>query len=385
MAPILYHSAYKVESAWEAFIDAGGGGSAIVEVQDWYLCLSLDVIGRACFSHDFGSLDGKKNAINSVLQTFSSISKDHTSFILLLQRFPFLLTVPTPRNGLAMDLHRATAEIADSLLAKIKKEKEEGHLEGKEQSSLSFLLVKSEDAQNNVYLTRAEVLAQVREPGISPGQSVAVTMTWALLELARNPDIQKKLRSELLSFGVEPTYDELSKNLPYLDAVVHEILRLHPAVPELTRQLKEDDIIPLSGPVRTKTGETVNDIILARGNVVVIPIPSVNRSEAIWGFDAKVFKPERWLDAEGVTQNAYEVPGHRHLLTFGEGTKHCLGKYFAIAEIKIVLSVLVKNFVLEMRDGPGTKIEMGLGMLPRPKLAGEDSIKMPLRVRRYEG
>jgi hypothetical protein len=61
---------------------------------------------------------------------------------------------------------------------------------------------------------------------------------WALLELSRNPDAQTKLRNELLEHGTDPTYDQLSNGLPYLDAVVHEILRLRPPVDEITRVVR---------------------------------------------------------------------------------------------------------------------------------------------------
>ena len=60
-------------------------------------------------------------------------------------------------------------------------------------------------------------------------------MSWALLELARNPSIQTKLREELLAYGGDPDYDQLSNSLPYLDAVVHETLRLRSPVTELLR------------------------------------------------------------------------------------------------------------------------------------------------------
>ena len=63
-------------------------------------------------------------------------------------------------------------------------------------------------------------------------------MTWALIELARHPDIQKRLREEILSFDGEPTYDQISKDFPYFDAVVHEIFRLHPSVPDLPRMVQ---------------------------------------------------------------------------------------------------------------------------------------------------
>jgi hypothetical protein len=58
---------------------------------------------------------------------------------------------------------------------------------------------------------------------------------WTLIELSQHPDVQTRLREELLAFGSDPTYDQFKANLPYLDAVVHEILRLHPPVGEFTR------------------------------------------------------------------------------------------------------------------------------------------------------
>lgn len=59
---------------------------------------------------------------------------------------------------------------------------------------------------------------------------------WALYELSAHPDKQDKLRAELEEFGgADPTYDQLTNELPYLNAVCREVLRLHPAVQETTR------------------------------------------------------------------------------------------------------------------------------------------------------
>ncbi|KAF8125509.1 hypothetical protein EV363DRAFT_633866 [Boletus edulis] len=73
--------------------------------------------------------------------------------------------------------------------------------------------------------------------------------------------------------------------------------------------------------------------------------------------------------------------GHRHLLTFMDGRRMCLGQNFVVTEFKVVLVVLVKNFVFELRDAVDSKIEIGRGLLPWPKLAGEGGCKLPLRVR----
>lgn len=245
--------------------------------------------------------------------------------------------------------------------------------------------MKAEDEGSGKRIVREEVLAQLSTLIFASYETTAITMTWALVELARHPNIQTKLREELSSFGREPLYDELTTGLPYLDAIVQETLRLHPAVPELIRQADEDDIIPLSEPVRAKSGEVIDSIAVERGTVFVISTSYMNRSEAIWGPDAKVFRPDRWIEADGVTKKAQEVKGHRHLFSFGDGPRSCIGKLFAVAEVKTVLSVVVKNFVLEMRDGPDTKVEITRGLTLRPKVAGEAGIKVPLRVRQYRG
>lgn len=227
-------------------------------------------------------------------------------------------------------------------------------------------------------------MAQMKVLLLAGYETTSVSLTWALIELSRNPDVQTKLREELLLIGGDPTYEQLTSSLPYLDAVVHETLRVHPPLQEFTRVAAEDDVIPLSQPVRTKSGKVVDHISVAKDTLILINVACINRSAAIWGPDAKVWKPERWLEEDGIPKKAQEVQGHRHLLTFVDGPRTCLGKGFSVTEFKTVLSVLVKNFVFELRDGPETKLEIGRGILPRPKLVGEVGTKTPLRVRRFE-
>jgi cytochrome P450 len=79
----------------------------------------------------------------------------------------------------------------------------------------------------------------------------------------------------------------------------------------------------------------VTSITIAAGTSVNIPISSINRSSTFWGPDANEWKPERWLnDLQGVPAGAKELPGYHHILTFSEGPRMCLGKGFAVTEIK---------------------------------------------------
>ncbi|KAF9224546.1 cytochrome P450 [Gyrodon lividus] len=350
--------------------------------------ISLDTIGIAGFSHDFGSLDGRPASVTEVFDAFgksSAASAVNVVFLLLSQVFPFLIRLPTSRSKLISRLNTSMGEISSVLLDRTRKEKELGIGEDKRDNSIIGLLIKAESEDAELRLSHEEIMAQMKVLLLAGYETTSISLTWALIELAQNPAAQTKLREELLTFGSDPTYEQLSTSLPYLDAVVHETLRMHPAVPEFTRIAVEDDVIPLSQPVRTKSGELVDSISIAKDTLIVINIPLINRSAAIWGPDAKAWRPERWLEEDGIPKKAQEVQGHRHLLTFVDGPRTCLGKGFAVAEFKIVLSVLVKNFVFELRDGLETKLEMGRGLLPRPNIVGEEGTKVPFRVRRFEG
>ena len=94
-------------------------------------------------------------------------------------------------------------------------------------------------------------------------------------------------------------------------------------------------MIPLSQPVRARSGKLVDHITVGKGMYLTVSVSSMNRSTALWGADAKEFRPERWTEDEGISAGAKEVQRHRHLLTFIDGPRTCLGKGFAIAEFKV--------------------------------------------------
>ncbi|KAG1882722.1 cytochrome P450, partial [Suillus subluteus] len=387
LTSVFYDSAYKAKGAWDTAIESSKDGYAVIEVQNWMNHISLDTIGIAGFSHDFGSLDGKQASVTEVFDTFGNNRKGSAVnhiFFLLASAFPIMMKIPTKRTNLMKKLSVAMAEISNDLLIRNRREKDINVSERDEEKSIIGLLIKSEGQDAELRMSKEEVMAQMKGLLVAGYETTSISLTWALIELSRHPDVQTRLREELLAFGADPTYDQLKANLPYLDAVVHEILRLHPPVGEFTRLAAADDVIPLSEPVRTESGEVTDNICIAKGTLITIPGAAINRSSAIWGPDAKEFKPDRWLTEDGISGKAKEVQGHRHLLTFVDGPRTCLGKDFAIAEFKTVLLVLVKNFVFEMRDGPDTPVEIARGLLPRPRVVGEDGIGVPLRVRRYE-
>ncbi|EEB90068.1 hypothetical protein MPER_11776, partial [Moniliophthora perniciosa FA553] len=278
-------------------------------------------------------------------------------------------------------------DIADVLLERTRQS-------GADDKSIIGLLIKAESANGELHMTKEEVLAQMNV------LLLAVSLTWTLIELAKQPEKQERLRKELLegAGGADPTWDQLmGSEFPYLDAVVHEILRIHPPLSETNRVAIENDILPLSAPSTTTDGKVVNSIAIAKGATVGVPIKCINCAEAVWGPRAKEFIPERWLGfsedekergdvriewqakekiwgEDGIPPTVREIQGYKHLLTFSDGPRMCLGRGFALAEFKAALSVLIRNYQFSF-DNPDVKIGIQRALLPRPKVEGCDGAK----------
>ncbi|KAG2127108.1 cytochrome P450 [Suillus clintonianus] len=386
LTSVFLDAAHKATTAWDAEIGANQGThSAVIDAQQWMNHISLDSVGIAVLSHDFGALDGNDSDVAHVLNAFGSSPNASHNLVILAQNFPSILKLPWPRTQFAKKLSLIVGKICHEMLSRTRKENETGGAEQGDKSCLGLLL-KAERSGESTGLTHQEVLDEARVILLAGFETTSASMTWALIELARNPDMQTKLREECLDFGATPSYDDLTNKLPYLDAVVHEVLRLHTSVKEIPRSAMEDDVIPLSEPMRTADGTYTDSVCIPKGTEVVIPFAALNCSVSMWGPDAKEFKPSRWLEEDKDPRGAREaLHGYRHLMTFGDGARMCLGRLFALTEFKAVLFVLVRNFVFEMADGPGVQIVENFGTIPRMRVVGSaEAGSVPLRVRRYE-
>ncbi|KAJ7440146.1 cytochrome P450 [Mycena latifolia] len=373
--PIFLDSAYKAKSAWDSMLESQSDG-ATIEVQQWMNYISLDTIGLAGFSHDFGALSGNTSDVATVFDSVGSKPSLIDTLIFMLSFIsPIFEKIPTGRRAMFDQLGKTMRGLADTFIATTSNV-------ATNDKSVIGLLAKSASTDK---ISQEEVVAQINVLLLAGYETTSISLTWALIELSRNPDIQTKLRDELLKAcrDRDPTWEEINSNLPFLDACTCEILRLHPPLPESTRMATEDDVLPLSAPIETATGAVADQIFVSKGTVVTLPIECINRSVEFWGTDAKVFNPSRWLDENSDHHRAQEIQGYRHLLTFADGPRMCLGKGFALAEFKGVLSVLLRNFTFELPNGPETVIGRHRNILPRPKVEGEAGYEVPLRIRHY--
>lgn len=173
--------------------------------------------------------------------------------------------------------------------------------------------------------------------------TTAISLAATIAHLAMNPSTLAKLRTELDEATAkgelsDPATFKEAQQLPYLQAVIHEALRLHPAVgAPLTRVIREG-------------GAHFAGQYFPAGTEVGINAWVLHRNTSIFGPDAHAFQPERWL-----TGNAEErAKLERNFIAFGAGPRVCLGKNISLLEMSKVVPEIVRKFDFEMvRDGPG--------------------------------
>jgi len=206
-----------------------------------------------------------------------------------------------------------------------------------------------------------------------------------LYELARNPGKQQRLREELIALGREPTYEDLTSpdKLPYLDAVVKEGLRVYPVGAYQDRVAVKDDVIPLSQPITTPSGQVLTSLKIKAGQLIQIATISVNRVDAVWK-DGRTFRPERWIEPGGLPPREEMMQGGwSNLLTFSAGPRQCIGYRLAILENKCIVATIIRNFVLH---NDNVTIENKHSSTLQPRVLGreKEGSQLPLRVTLFE-
>ncbi|KAF5350051.1 hypothetical protein D9756_009191 [Leucocoprinus leucothites] len=394
LTEIFVEKALELRDVWAVNAKEQAQGEktqARINVMTGLSKMTLDVIGLAGFNYKFNSLSGQKNELNEAFNTVFSAGPGTPILMILrglLGRFGSLIPLPNAGQKARREARDTMDRIGSQLLKESKAALQEVDGEKNDRfrrRDLLSLLLKanmSTEIPDHQRMSDEDVLAQVPTFLVAGHETTSNATTWALHSLSLRPDVQNKLREELFTIQTDnPTMDELN-SLPYLDAVIRETLRAHAPVAGTVRIAVKDDIVPLATPFVDKKGNVRDSILVRKGQTVFIPILAVNRSEQLWGSDAREFKPERW---ESPPEAVSSVPGvWGHMLTFLGGPRACIGYRFSLVEMKALLFTLVRAFEFE----PGVAAsEIGKrGMIvQRPYLINEPKAgnQMPLLVKPY--
>ncbi|KAF8588823.1 cytochrome P450 [Ramaria rubella] len=388
LSPIFFDSAYKTAQAWNGLIDAASGDNAVIDVQRWSNHISLDTIGLAGFAYDFQTLDPTKpqHPLARTLDGLTDSSGTHSfsAFLIhaFLWAFPAILRIPSKRQKALAKSRQMLGEITDQVWQDRKKAGQDGQDAGK---SILELLLQAEHAGSNTNLGPQEIAAEMMTLIFAGYETTATVIAWVLHELALNPQHQETLRSEVSASSSDPSFDELHSGLPFLDAVINETLRHHPVVLQVHREASEDSLIPLTPlpktphqSVRGLSPTQSTHLFIPRGTILLLPVNVMQSAEDVWGADARKWNPHRWADIEAKETRERRPDWRRELLVFSTGSRGCIGRTFAMLEIKAVLATLLRQFVFAPAEGQ--EIEPLLSFVVRPKVKGEHKSSLPLKV-----
>ncbi|KAH9910895.1 cytochrome P450 [Fomitopsis serialis] len=386
---IFVEEAHKLKNVWKART-LMSQDAVTIDVASDMSKTALDMIGLAGFNYPLNSLDesGKPNELNaaftSVFGALTGGGRGTVYTLLLHHLVPLSRYLPGEFSRLRDASQEVTRRVGMQLIREKKADVLKAMSSGKESSEvlgsrdLLTLLIKANMNSNipeHQRLSDEDVLAR--------HETTSYGMTWCLFALAQVPEVQQKLREELLAVETEtPSMDELNA-LPYLDAVVRETLRVHPPVRHTVRVALKDDVIPFGTPFYDRHGRVRDCVRMRKGMQVIIPIQTINTSKPVWGEDASEFRPDRWEKRPDAAQSVPGVWGN--LMTFLGGPHACIGYRLALMEMKALLFVLVRSFTFELAL-PAEDIIKKSAIVQRPYIrdALEKGSQLPLRVKLYK-
>jgi len=152
-------------------------------------------------------------------------------------------------------------------------------------------------------------------------ESTATALMWTLLLLSRHPEVEGALVEEITGAR------EDVGDMPFLDGVVREALRLFPPQWGQGRNADEDGV--------------VGDVVVPKGTIVGIHSWVTHRHPDFWE-EAEAFRPMRWEGMSAERRKAW--------FPFGKGPRQCIGQAFAMMELKILLAKVLPRVRLEIED-----------------------------------
>lgn len=334
--PVLQSITARLHRRWHAAAARGD----TVDMTDDLVRFTVDVTTALAFGEDPNTLDSEGDVIQRHLAQV---------FPMLMQRInaplPYWRCIKLPRDR-AFD--RAIAAIdrhIDGLIDRARKRMRDEPAPAPRNLLEALLAARDEPGSG---LGDGEVKANVLTLLLAGEDTTAHTLAWTVFFLAQKPEWQQQLHNAaqavLGDAPVCPDHERL-RQLDLLEAAANEATRLKPIVPLFFLEPNVDVVL---GGVALPAGTPL--IFLLR--------PGMLRDERF--ADAASYRPSRWLhDHAGLAHDA------RAYVQFGAGPRVCPGRHLAGVEIRLVLSMLLRHFTLQLAVDPAAVREvMAFTMMP---------------------
>ncbi|KAL0287532.1 UNVERIFIED_CONTAM: Ent-kaurene oxidase, chloroplastic [Sesamum angustifolium] len=187
-------------------------------------------------------------------------------------------------------------------------------------------------------LTEHQILMLLWEDIIEASDTVLVTTEWAMYELSKDPERQKRLLLDIQNVcGSNKVTEEKLCQLPYLAAIFHETLRKHSPVPILPLRYVHEDA-------------QLGGYNIPKGTEIAINIYGCNMDHRMWESPGE-WKPERFLNAKDDTTELHKT------MAFGSGKRACAGALQAMLISCVAIGRFVQEFEWRLKDGEEANID----------------------------
>ncbi|GJN02085.1 hypothetical protein PR202_ga19403 [Eleusine coracana subsp. coracana] len=352
--------------------DAAAEEGATVDLQDLLLRLTFDNICGLAFGKDPETLARglPENDFASAFDRATEATLNRFIFPESVWRFKKWLGL-----GMETTLARSVGHVDRYLSAVIKARK------------LELISADGVNKQQNAATPHDDLLSRFMRKGTYSDESLqhvalnfilagrdtsSVALSWFFWLVSTHPAAERAIVRELCAVLVasrgadDPAawlaaplgFEELDR-LVYLKAALSETLRLYPSVPEDSKHVVADDVLPDGTPVPA-------------GSSVTYSIYSAGRMKAVWGDDCLEFRPERWLSPDGTK---FEPHDAYRFVAFNAGPRICLGKDLAYLQMKNIAGSVLLRYRLNV--APGHRVEQKMSLT----LFMKYGLRMQLRPR----
>ncbi|KAH9212789.1 pisatin demethylase [Leptodontidium sp. 2 PMI_412] len=302
---------------------------------------TLDVISHVAYGKPFGFLD-----TDTDLYQYIATSEKAVPAAMMVTIFPWLNYVLTSSFMKSL-LPSATDAIGFGKIIGFTKEVVDQRFgpDAKDQRDMLGSFIRHG-------LTRDEAESETLLQIIAGSDTTATAIRTTFLYIITTPRVHAKLLAEISDATLSsPISDVEARTLPYLQAVIKEGLRIWPpAVGLMAKKVPPE-------------GDTINGMYVPGGTSIGYGGFSILRNKKIWGEDADVFRPERWLEGEGikVLEQTWEV-------IFNAGRYQCLGKNVALMELNKVFVELLRHFEFSVVDPTNPWKSMCMGIFAQSEM-----------------
>ncbi|GAW17948.1 hypothetical protein ANO14919_074170 [Xylariales sp. No.14919] len=287
------------------------GENKTLDLSSMILWYTMDAAGRFSFGESLGCLAAEGDVGGSIQLIRDRFN--HWGWWSSLPRLERLVF----RNPIAIRQQRAPSSMAAAAMSKLRARSLQTERDNEHVDLLQKFLIASKNHPQT--LDTSGVVGMLMSTISGAGDTTATTMTAILFQLLRNPDCLKKLEAELMGLREIPAYSDF----------------------------KLADRAPSSG-----RGFTIAGMSFPEGTSVGCLPSAIHQNKGIYGEDADIFRPDRWLVSDREQVRVMEA-AH---MGFSRGRRVCLGQNIAVMQLKKVITALVMKYKFSLLH-PGTELE----------------------------